>query len=291
MKDLAYYNGRITAAAEMMIPAEDRAYYFGDGIYDVTTVHQGKCFALDDHAARFFGNAKKMRFDLGLTLPELKELCLDLCAKLDGDVKEAVLYFQASRGTAPRAHAFPDAGKANLFFTLKPAKLKPIGQEIAAITLPDRRFEFCDIKTLNLLPNVLASQEAKEKGVYEAVFHRNGTVTEGSHSCVSIFSGGRFITPPLSPHILPSVTRKHYLELATALGVPAEERTFSVEEMKAADEVVIMSSTAPLNRCLKIDGAAVGGRDPEIIKLFARAYAGKIKDETGADANLAETFR
>ena len=291
MKDLAYYNGRITPASEMMIPAEDRAFYFGDGIYDVTTVHGGKCFALDDHAARFYGNARKMRFDLGMTLPELKELCLDLCAKLDEDVKEAVLYFQASRGTAPRNHAFPDGGKANLYFTLKPAKLKTIGQEVAAITLPDKRFEFCDIKTLNLLPNVLAAQEAAEQGVYETIFHRDRIVTEGSHSGVSIFSGGRFITPPLSPHILPSVTRKHYLELATALGVPAEEREFSVGEMNAADEVVIMSSTAPLNRCRKIDGLDVGGRDPEIIALFARAYAEKITAETGAEANLAEAYK
>ncbi|MBP5289284.1 MAG: aminotransferase class IV [Clostridia bacterium] len=287
MKDLAYYNGKITPAAEMTVPAEDRAFYFGDGIYDVTTVHGGKCFALDDHAARFYGNAQKLHFDLGLSLEELKALCRSLCDKLDRDVPEAVLYFQASRGTAPRSHVFPEGVKANLFFTLKPASLKPIGQEVAAITVEDRRFEFCDIKTLNLLPNCMAAEEAKQAGAYEAIFHRGETVTEGSHSGVSILKDGRFITPPLSRFILPSVSRKHYIELATALGIRVEERTFTVEEMRGADEIMIMSSTAPLNRCMKIDGTSVGGRDPERIALFAKAYAEKITAETGAPAKLA----
>lgn len=280
MKDLAYYNGRITPAAEMMVSAQDRAFYFGDGIYDVTTVHHGKCFALDDHAARFYGNARKLHLDLGMTLEELKDLCRSLCEKLDGDVEEAVLYFQASRNSAPRNHVFPEAGKANLFFTLKPSPMKKIGQEVTAVTEEDRRFEFCDIKTLNLLPNVLAAQKAKEQGAYEAIFHRGEVVTEGSHSGVSLLVNGSFVTPPLSRFILPSVTRKHFIELATALGVRVEERTFTVAEMMAADEVIIMSSTAPLNRTTWIDGTPVGGKVPELIAAFAAAYTEKIRRET-----------
>ena len=287
MKDLAYYNGRVTPAGEMMIPAEDRAFYFGDGIYDVTTVHGGKCFALDDHCARFYGNAVKLKMDLGMTLDELKALCLSLIEKLDGDVPEAVLYFQASRGSAPRNHVFPEKAKANLYFTLKGTTLKPIGQTVTAITVEDQRFEFCDIKTLNLLPNVLAAQKAKEACAYEAILHRGDTVTEGSHSGVSILSGGKLITPPLSRFILPSVTRKHYIELATAIGVRVEEREFSLEEMMGADEVIIMSSTGPLNRVEKIDSHPVGGRDPALIASFAKAYAEKIKGETGASPRLA----
>lgn len=287
MKDLAYYNGKITPAAEMMVPAEDRAFYFGDGIYDVTTVHNGKCFALDDHAERFFGNAQKLRFDLGITLAELKDLCRSLCGKLDADIPEAMLYFQASRGTGRRDHCFPETGKANLYFTLHPAKLKPIGQTVSAITMEDQRFEFCDIKTLNLLPNVLAMEAAKEAHCYESILHRGEIVTEGSHSGVSIIKDGKFITPPLSRFILPSVTRKHFLELSTVLGIRAEERTFTVDEMLHADEIIIMSSTAPLNRVVKIDGADVGGKDSGTVERFAKAYADKIFSETGAPAKLA----
>ncbi len=281
MKNLAYYNGRIEEASKMMVPAEDRAFYFGDGVYDVTTVHNGKCFAIDDHVSRFYGNCKKLRLNLGMTMDELKKICLDLVTKLDPEVKEAVLYFQASRGTAPRNHAFPENAKANLFFTLKEAKIKPIGQKVSAITKEDIRFEMCDIKTLNLLFNCLAQQEAKEAGCYEAILHRGERVTEGSHSGVSILRDGRFITPPLDRFILPSVTRKHYIELCTGLGIRVEERPFTLEELFAADEVIIMSSTAVCNVCEKIDGRPVGGKAPELVEALCGAYKEKIFAETG----------
>ena len=128
----------------------------------------------------------------------MKELCLDLVKKLDPDVKEAVLYFQASRGTAPRNHAFPENAMANLFFTLKEAKIKTIGQKVSAITKEDIRFEMCDIKTLNLLFNCLAQQEAKEAGCYEAILNRG----EGSHSAFALIDRGRFVTPLLDRFIL-----------------------------------------------------------------------------------------
>ena len=280
MRNIAYYNGRIGDASEMMVPAEDRAFYFGDGIYDVTTVHNGKCFAIDDHLDRFVGNARKLRLNLLQSKEEIRAICLDLISKLDPDVKEAVLYFQASRGTAPRNHAFPADAKANLFFTLKESKMKPIGQKVSAITKEDVRFELCDIKTLNLLFNVLAQQEAVENGCYEAILHRGERVTEGSHSGVSILKNGVFQTPPLDQFILPSVTRKHYIELCTGLGIRILEKPFTVEEMMNADEVIIMSSTAVCNVCDKIDGVPVGGKAPELINEICQAYAAKIAEQT-----------
>ncbi len=283
MKNLAYYNGRIEEASKMMIPAEDRAFYFGDGVYDVTTVHNGKCFAMQDHITRFYGNCKKLRIDLGMTIQELEKICLDLVSKLDPDVKEAILYFQASRGSAPRNHAFPKDAKANLFFTLKETQIKPIGQKVSAVTVEDLRFELCDIKTLNLLYNVLAQQEAVEKGCYEAILHRGDRVTEGSHSGVSILKNGIFQTPPLDRFILPSVTRKHYIELCTELGIRVLEQPFTLQEMMEADEVIIMSSTAVCNVCEKIDGQKVGGKAPELVEAICKAYQEKIAKETGVN--------
>lgn len=281
MKNIAYYNGRIEEASKMMIPAEDRAFYFGDGVYDVTTVFGGKCFALEDHLSRFYGNCKKLRIDLGLTMDEVRAICLDLVSRLDPDVAEAVLYFQASRGTAPRSHAFPDGVKGNLFFTLKEAKMKPLAQKVSAVTVEDLRFELCDIKTLNLLYNCLAQQKAKEAGCYEAILHRGERVTEGSHSGVSILKDGVFQTPPLDRFILPSVTRKHYIELCTALGVRVLEQPFTLEEMMKADEVIIMSSTALCNVCEAVDGVPVGGKAPELVREICEAYRQKVASETG----------
>ena len=281
MKNLAYYNGRIEEASKMMVPAEDRAFYFGDGVYDVTTVHNGKCFAMQDHLTRFYGNCRKLRLNLGMTMDEVKAICEDLVSKLDPDVKEAVLYFQASRGTAPRNHAFPENAKANLYFTLKEAPFKEMGRKVQAVTKEDIRFEMCDIKTLNLLFNVLAQQEAVEKGAYECILHRGERVTEGSHSGVSILKDGVFQTPPLDRFILPSVTRKHYIELCTGLGIRVLEKPFTVEEMMNADEVIIMSSTAVCNVCESIDGTPVGGKAPELIRQICDAYKEKVFAETG----------
>lgn len=279
MKDLAYYNGKITPISEMTIPANDRAYYFGDGIYDVAMVLGGKCFALEDHLDRFMTNAGKLRLNLNLTKDQLRALCLDLVSRLDKDVTEAVLYFQASRGTAPRNHPFPENATANLFFTLKEGEFKKMGREVSAISVEDIRFYMCNIKTLNLLPNVIAAQKATELGAYEAILHRSERVTEGSHSGVSIIKDGVFQTPPLDELILPSVTRKHYLELCRMIGVPVLEAPFTMKEMLEADEIIIMSSTAVMNRCTKIDGKKVGGKDPETLARIAKAYQEKIDAE------------
>lgn len=280
MKDFAYYNGRICPAEEMMVPAEDRAFYFGDGIYDVTTVHHGKCFAMKDHLDRFFGNAAKLKINLGMTRQELEKICLDFVALQDPDVETAVLYLQASRGTAPRAHAFPKDAKANLYMNLKAKKLEPIGQHVRAITLEDKRFEMCDVKTLNLLLNCMYQQEAKEQGCYEAILHRGDRVTEGAHTNISILKDGIFRTPPLDELILPSVTRKHYLELCTMLGIRVMEKPFTLEELMNADEVFILSSTGVCNVADEIDGVPVGGKDPVNVKRLADAYAAKIAAET-----------
>ncbi len=280
MREIAWYNGTVTTVKEARIPADDRAFYFGDGIYDVATVRNKVCFGLEDHLNRFFDNAKLLRLNLQQTKDEVRAICLELLGMLDDDIPEAVLYFQASRGTAPRNHAFPENVPANLYFTLKPTTFKKFGTEVCAITGEDIRFYMCNIKTLNLLPNVLGQQEAKEKGCYEIIFHRGDRVTEGSHSGVSIVKNGTFITPPTDNLILPSITRKHYLAICEKIGIPVEIRPFTVEELFDADEIIIMSTTAMMSRCTKLDGKAVGGKDEATLQKIADAYRDMILAET-----------
>ncbi len=270
----------MTPLSEAKVSADDRAFYFGDGIYDVATVRKGTCFALDDHLTRFFGNAERLRLNLNLSYDEVKDICLELLTHLDPDVEEAALYFQASRGTAPRNHAFPENARANLYFTLKPSKFKKMGMEVSAIFEEDIRFLMCDIKTLNLLPNVLAQQKALEAGCYEVIFCRGERVTEGSHSAVCYFKDGVLCTPPADNLILPSITRKHYLELCEELGIPARIAPFTKADLLDADEIVIMSTTALMCRCTKIDGNCVGGKDPAILERLAKAYRERILKET-----------
>jgi len=280
MREIAWYNGVLTSLSEAKISPDDRAFYFGDGIYDVATVRNKVCFALEDHLDRFFTNADKLRFRMPLTKDEVRGVCLELVDKLDDDVDEAVLYFQASRATAPRNHAFPKDAKANLYFTLKPSKFKKIGMEVSAIFEEDIRFLMCDIKTLNLLPNVLAQQKALEAGCYEAIFHRGQRVTEGSHSSICYFKEGILHTPPTDEYILPSITRKHYLQLCEELKIPYKIAPFTKDDLLEADEILIMSTTALMCRCTKIDGKQVGGKDPAVLERLAHAYLRRILTET-----------
>ena len=280
MRELAWYNGVLTPLSEAKVSPDDRAFYFGDGIYDVASVRKGVCFALEDHLDRFFTNADRLRLNMPMTKDEVRELCKDLVAKLDTDVEQAILYFQASRGTAPRNHAFPENVTANLYFTLKPAVFKPFGKEVSAIFEEDIRFLMCDIKTLNLLPNVLAQQKATEAGCYEVIFHRGDRVTEGSHTGIALFKDGVFCTPPADNLILPSITRKHYLQLCEELGVPARIEPFTKAQLLEADEILFISTTGLMCRCTNVDGKSVGGKDPAILEKFAKAYRDRILRET-----------
>lgn len=280
MRELAWYNGVLTPLSEAKVSADDRAFYFGDGIYDVATVRKGVCFALDDHLQRFVTNAEKLRLNLDFSYDEIKALCLELLTHLDSDIEEAALYFQASRGTAPRNHAFPENARANLYFTLKPSKFKKIGMEVSAIFEEDIRFYMCDIKTLNLLPNVLAQQKAVEAGCYEVIFCRGDRVTEGSHSAVCYFKNGVLCTPPADQLILPSITRKHYMELCEEMGIPVKIAPFTKADLLDADEIIIMSTTALMCRCTKIESKPVGGKDPAILERLANAYRERILKET-----------
>lgn len=280
MKDIAYYNGTIAPMAEMTIPMLDRAVYFGDGVYDVIYVHNGIMFAPDDHLDRLLNNCRLMQFNIGFDKETLRALLQSLIDKLDRDIAHVSLYMQVSRGSAPRSHPFPKAPcKANLLVFAH--GFTPRGQApFYAITAPDKRFQLCHIKTLNLVPNILANQSAREAGAEECIFIRDGFITEGSYSSVSILKEGALVIPPLNEWILPSITRKHLLQICEQAGIPVNMRPFTPQEMMDADEVIVGASLFLLQRVVKIDGQAVGGRDDKLWNRLNGDYLKRFEDET-----------
>jgi D-alanine transaminase len=278
MEDLAYYNGKITRLSEMMVPFNDRSHFFGDGVYDASVARNGIIFKLEDHLDRFFNSMALIDIQPDFTKDELRELLQALCQKLDtGDL---FVYFQVSRGTAIRNHSYAQTLKPNLSVYMLPWTGDFSSQKrLKLMTTPDHRFEFCHIKTLNLLPNVLASQAATSQVLDEVVYHRDQRVTECAHSNISILINGVFQTAPLDHWILPGIARKYLLLMSQALGFDVLEHPFTVEEMLAADEVIVSSSGSLCAPVSEIDGRAVGGRDPERLQqLQDRIYQDFFKE-------------
>ena len=278
MINLGYYNGKYGPLEEMTIPMNDRVCYFGDGVYDATYTANHTIFALDEHVDRLFRSMALIRIKPDKTKEEVKALLKEMVQKVESP--DQFVYLQVTRGTAPRAHVFPEDVNPNWWITLTPGQLYDVSRPISCITKEDTRYFHCNIKTLNLLPSVLAAQEAKEHGCKEAILYRFGRVTECAHSNVSILKDGVFQTAPTDNLILPGITRKHLIELCGELGIPVREIPFSVKEMMEADEIIVSSSTIHGARVEKIDGIPVGGKAPELIKALQEAYHEKFRRET-----------
>lgn len=277
MKTLGYYNGTYDELENMKIPMNDRVCFFGDGVYDAGPSHNYRIFALDEHVDRFFNSAAMLRIQMPCTKEELKTLLKDLVKKMDtGDL---FVYYQVTRGTGIRNHEFTD-GPGNLWVTLKPAPVPSIWEKINLITVEDTRFFHCNIKTLNLIPNVMAAQRAKEEGCGEAVFHRGDRVTECAHSNCHILKGGRLITAPADHLILPGIARAHLIRMCEKLEIPVDERPFTVAEMMGADEVLVTSSSKFCLSAGQIDGIPVGGKAAGLLERLQSALEEEFLRET-----------
>lgn len=280
MKTLGYYNGTICEIDEVMVPMSDRACYFGDGVYDASYSVNGVIFALDDHIDRFFNSAGLLEIALTITKADLKTLLQDLVRKVD--CKSGVMvYWQASRGTAPRSHAFPDA-PSNLWVMIYEQALRNNFDPFKVITLEDTRFLHCNIKTLNLIPSVMASEKAKRAGCNEVIFHRSGRVTECAHSNVHIIYNGIFRTLPTDNLILPGIARGHLAKHARDLGIPVDTSPWTLAELFAADEVIISASGTLCAPVSHIDGKPAGGRAPDLLDKLRLAAIEEFETVTGA---------
>lgn len=260
MKTLGYYNGKYDEIDKIMIPMSDRSHWFGDGVYDATCARNYKIMAIDEHVDRFFNSARLLNINLGFTKEYLKGLLNELVQKLDDD--ELFVYWQATRGgNGLRSHNYDKEQKANLWITICPEKITDKDREYKLTSMEDTRFLHCNIKTLNLIPSVVAYQHAKENNCDETVFHRGDIVTECAHSNVHIIKDKKFITHPADEYILPGIARVHLLKACKALNIEVEERPFTVDELINADEVIVSSSGDLCIRATEFEGKAVGKKD------------------------------
>ncbi len=280
MKDLAYYNGKIGSIDSMTVPMNDRACWFGDGVYDVTLALNRKPYCYDAHIDRFYNSMRLLRIEAPMPKNEFKALVDSLSAQVDSP--DQMLYFQCTRGVAVRNHAFPDV-KPSLWITIKAGGVKPIDKPLKVKTVEDRRYSICNIKTLNLIVNCMAEQEAVDAGCNTAVLIRDGYVTEGAHSNIHIMKDGRVITHPADNLILPGIARANMIAMAEKLGIPVDERPFTREELMDADEVFQTSTSTICPRISEIDGRPAGCKDPDTFFRLQKALLDDLYAATAAD--------
>ena len=265
---LVYLNGDYIPAEEARIPVTDRGFIFGDGVYEVTRVIEGRLFEWERHAARLERGLRTL--EIAFTgLDDLLAIHERLLEENDLCGGEATVYLQITRGCAPRAHAFPASCTPTVFLSTSaftpPHEMRAKGA--SAITLPDIRWSRCDLKTVNLLGSVLAKQRATAAGALEAVLIRDGAVTEGSHTNVFGVLGGELRTFPTSNYILAGVTRDVVLEIAREQGVPVRETPIFAEELPAVEELFVTGTTTDVMPVVTLDGRAVGTGKPGAITM------------------------
>ena len=283
MKNLGYYNGKYDEIENMSIPMLDRVCWFGDGIYDATYAHNHIIFDLDAHLDRFYNSARLLDINMPITKSELACLLKKLVNKVDeGD---QFVYMQVTRGSGLREHDYSHDGQndANIWVTLTPCPVADTYQPIDVITYEDKRFEYCNVKTLNLIPSCLAATSAHKNNCREAIFHRGNIVTECAHSNVSIFKDNCVITHPLDDKVLPGTARIRLLEFAKRLGYDVDEREFTLDELFDADEIIVHSTGSFCIPVKTVDGKAVGGKAPEMLKEIQDALVADFEKQCSVD--------
>jgi D-alanine transaminase len=290
MSRIAYVNGRYVPQPDASVNIEDRGYQFGDGIYEVVHLFDGRFIDEDLHLARLERSLREIALPMPMPRASLRMVLREVARR--NRVTEGLLYMQVTRGVARRDHAFPNKPvPPALVVTVKRIPPYPTNVDrwgAAAITMPDLRWARCDIKTVNLLPNCLARQVAREKGAIEAVLfdEATGMVTEGAATSFWIVDeAGTIRTRPLSDAILPGCTRAALMAELQEAGIAFEERAFSMEELRRAREAFITSATSFVKPITKIDGAPVGdGQVGPVVRKLFEIFARHVK---GAMRNAA----
>ncbi len=275
MSRFAYVNGRYVRHADAAVHIEDRGYQFADGVYEVCEVLGGRLVDERLHMDRLERSLSELRIAMPMDRAALGAVLRETVRR--NLVRDGMVYLQVSRGVAPRNHPFPVAQTPPALVVTAKSVDRAAGDKraesgVAVISVPDNRWERVDIKTVSLLPNVLAKQAAKEAGAYEAWFvDKDGNVTEGSSTNAWIVTtDGALVTRPASGGILKGITRTVIFELAAATGLRIEERAFSLNEAKSAREAFITAATTLVMPVVRIDAEAIGNGAPGSIATALR---------------------
>lgn len=280
MPRIAYVNGAYVPHADAAIHIEDRGYQFADGVYEVCEIRHGFIVDLTRHLDRLGRSLSELRIDWPMSRAALIHVIREVLRR--NRVRNGLFYMQVTRGTARRDHVFPAKGTVpTIVVTAKRTDAAVIARKnaegISAITVPENRWDRVDIKSVGLLPNVLARQKAKEEGAHEAIFvDLDGTVKEGAATNVWIVDReGVLRTRPADHGILKGITRTTLMDVAAPLGIRIEERAFSVDDMLAAREVFITAATSICFPVVSIDGKPIGNGHPgSIAQNIREAFFG-----------------
>ena len=273
---LCYLNGEYIQHAEARVSVDDRGFLFGDGVYEVVRVYDGRPLLMDRHLERMRYGLDELRIEFN-ALEEIEAVCERLVDENQLRSGDATLYFQVTRGAAPRAHAFPPAGTPPTVYAIaKPFQNYPQthwSEGVFAVTVPDIRWTRCDIKSISLLGNVMANQFAKENGAFEALYHRDGMITEGSHANVWFVVEGEALTYPQSGYILGGITRQLLFERAAEAGVKVREGVVQLGDMSKVEEVFLSGTTTEIMPIVKVDDTLIGdGRPGAVTRKLQAAF-------------------
>ncbi len=271
MKGLGYYNGDISLIEDIMIPLRDRSIFFADAVYEVMVGCNGKIHLYKEHISRLLSSLAMSDISLPVGLDELKHIIDELVRLSNFDMY--MIYLQCSTSGEIRRHSRSDT-HSNILITISEQTINSSPADIDLITLPDNRYQLCNIKTTNLLPAVLASTKAERDGCAEAILHREGRVTECAHSNIFLLNDRVLYTHPLSCHILPGIIRSHIITLAKDLGLVVKEISFTLDDIPFCDELLVTSSTRLISRARRVDSIKIPAKDYEtVVKLYNILYS------------------
>lgn len=260
---LVYLNGEYLPLNEAKVSVLDRGFIFGDGVYEVIPAYGGKPLRFEHHMQRLQNSLDAVRITNPLSNEQWKEIINKLL--VEKGIQDQYIYLHITRGVASRDHRFPDEITPTIFVmssVLHTVDSELLKTGVHAVTLDDIRWQYCNIKAIALLPNILLRQQAVDEGAVEAILIRNGNMTEGAASNVFIVSNGVIKTPPKNQQLLPGITRDLVVELANTHKMPIEEVAISEKEFLNADEIWLTSSTKEILAVTKINEQEVGNGNP-----------------------------
>ena len=264
MHDLAYYNGKFMPIDEVRISPLDRGFLFADGVYEVVPVYNKNPFFFREHLNRLYRSLSRIRLDPCITKDELKS-CIEELIKQTRHGHQ-IVYVQITRGVANRNHAFPKSARPTIFIMsselIRPTE-KMFSEGVSAITTNDNRWKSCDIKSISLLPNVLAREEAVALNCHEAILVDNGKITEGAASTIWIVKQGRVFCPEPCNNLLEGVRIKVIENLCFELEIFFERRNFEVSELMSADEILLTSATKEILPITLVNDKKIGIKNRE----------------------------